>query len=66
MGQVMWDLEAMISILDFILNAKGQHLMVTQFDPPFTQEAEERMNNRGLRTEALRQVGHCCSGSGER
>lgn len=56
----------MISILDFILNAKGQHLMVTQFDPPYTRNAEERMNNRGLRIEALRQVEHYCGASGER
>lgn len=54
MGQVTWDLEAMISILDFILNAKGRHLRMTQFVPLFTQDADERMNSRRLRIEALR------------
>lgn len=35
MGRVTSDIETRICILDFILNAMGHHLKVTQSDPPF-------------------------------
>ena len=35
MDWVMWDLETMIRILDFILSIKGNHMKVIQSDPLF-------------------------------